>query len=406
MPDIFPDSGFIDIAGTEGDEIVHLESYGEELLIFKKREMQVADISELDNEKVIAVFSGMGINNYRHVCKTPHGIIWANPQGVWQYKTGETTLKNLLSEEGIDKISGQKWREQTEWDKDITSSGNVQLGYSLENDKLLIILSTIPNNGDGDYPYAGDTLIYHFGTSSWSFGRSGMPQSTGEDEQYCSNMITDYNVKLLMAGLDVTNTTGAEYLTENDAATHWNGKWWGRDLVDTTYENTWETPANESRIVFWHWDEAHDGFNAQDIPQGKLEYKSKDFTFDKVGAKKTFYKLYITYRCGISSTNLSDIKVTYRVDGGNTDYHFTAASTFNDKLGNEVCYDAEHGLKETGDGYGNGKFRTAELKVANRDQARKINSIQICLSNPNGTVTKNGLNIDDITFVYKEHPTK
>ena len=404
MPDIFPDSGFIDVAGSEGDEIVHLEALGEELLIFKKREMQVLDITEKDNEKITQVHKGRGIQTHLHCVHTPHGVIFANRQGVLMYTQGEGKIQNLLETEGVAKISGQYWRELTGWDDNTTA--NIELAYSLENDKLIVNLDVIPTTDGSNHPNAGDVLIYQFGTTGWTMGRGVMPQSEGTNKSYCTNMITDFQGKVLFGVRD--SDTAITNLTETDVATQWNAEWKGKH--GTAAATKWQADgAQERRVKFYRWQEALDGLQPTDeatlamseIATGQLLLKTKDFTFDNMGAKKTLYKVYITYR--VQGSGDSNIMCTYRVDGGSTDYHFATGSVFSDKIGTEQCYDttSNKGLKET-----DSKFRTAELKPASRDECRKFNSIQFLITNPGGTVDRDYLNIDDITFIYKEHPAK
>ena len=50
--------------------------------------------------------------------------------------------------------------------------------------------------------------------------------------------------------------------------------------------------------------------------------------------------------------------------------------------------------------------RTIELRPENPQEAKKLNSFQLHLTNPNANVRKNKLNIDDITVIYRMHSTK
>ena len=380
MPDIFPDENFIDIVGSDGDEVVHLEVDGDTLLVFKRRTLYLVDISTLDEEKLKDTKPGMGIVSYNHVCKTPHGIAFVNSGGVWLYKGGESSVDNLLQEEGVDKISAETWRQQTNWDTDIELNGKLDIEYSVENDKLIIIVDTIPDNDT-----SGDVYVYHFRTKSWAIARNGMPQSDGNDSKYyCTQMIRDVNNKLLIAGM---NTTGTNIVAGSTVG--------------------YETGPFVALMDFFAWDEALEGDTGK-IETSSLNWSSKDFDFGNLGAKKSVTKIYITYRIAQRDTSdWSNIYLQYSVDG-RTDQlkEFKDGSVFDDKYATsgEIGYTTTsyQGLKHTG-----GVYRTVELLPADKKECKKIKSFQLHISNAHADgVTKNKLNIDDFTIIYKEHTTK
>ena len=391
MPDIFPDENFLDVGGTKGGDVVHLEGLSEELLVFKERALYVLDISEMDNEKVKSVHDFMGISNHNHVCSTRHGLIFANAGGVWHYKQGteDNQIINLLFEESVAKISGETWRKETDWDENILDSGKVQLAYDQENDKLIINVSAIPGSDT-----AGDAFIYHFPSTAWYVARGCFPQANpGAD--YCSNLITDYNGRILFAAQDNATAQVAQTFAENGG--EHQAPWPQGDHLNETLHNV-TNQATTSMRLYQYKEPTEDDTNT--IATGKLNWISKDFTFDSIGSKKSLYKVYLTYKT--AGTGASNLVVTYRVDGGSTDYEFSNDSTFNDKTSSTAnAYNKTTGLVNT-----ESVFRTAELIPDVRSQSRKLNSIQLRVHNPGGTVSKNQLNLDDFTIIYKEHPKK
>ena len=370
-PDIFPEENFIDITGADGDEIVHMEFNADELIVFKKRSMYVVDISEMDEEKLKSTHPGMGITSYQHACVTPHGVAFANPGGIFLYTDSE--VENLLIEEGVDKISNETWKLETNWNTDIWDNGKLDMEYSLDNDKLLVLMNIIPGQDQ-----AGDIFSYHFQNKSWTKGRDVMPQSFTNSKYYCTNLIKDYQNRLLVGAIDHDDT-----------------------LSGIPVPSYYITPQTRTlfNMKFFQWDEALRGSKAS-IPRNTLKWTSRDMDFGGVGSKKSITKVYVTYK--IAGFANSFIKVQYSVDGNpNIKYEFDTISTFDDKLGEENAYDVVSGLKCT-----NSIFRTVELIPADRAQAKKLNSFQLHLSNPNGITTKENLNFDDFTIIYKEHTTK
>ena len=373
IPDVFPEENFLDITGADGDEIVHLENKGDELIVFKKRSMYVIDIATMDEEKLKDTYPGMGITNYNHACSSPHGICFANPGGVFIYNGEE--VENLFIEEGVDKVSNETWKFETNWDSDVWNDGKLDMEYSLENDKLIVLMNTVPGQDQ-----AGDIYCYHFKNKSWTKGRGSMPQSFSNDKYHCTNLIKDYQNRILLAGIDHADTGVG-------------------NLIPTT-NNSQETDTYTLyNMKFFQWDEALTSDTSL-IRKNGLKWISRDLDFGGIGSKKSITKVYVTYR--VAGIAPSHIKVKYSVDGDvATTYDFSNVSTFDDKSGEEIGYNKTTGLKGT-----NGIFRTVELIPEDRVQCKKVNSFQIHLTNESGPTPKAQLNFDDFTIIYKEHTTK
>ena len=149
------------------------------------------------------------------------------------------------------------------------------------------------------------------------------------------------------------------------------------------------------------WEERGE-LDAENIDTNGLNWSSKDFDFENLGAKKTIKKVYLTYSAyGTSDTN---IMMKYSIDGDASTLHdFSEDSKFDDKTGEEDGYTltSNGGLKGT-----DGEFRTIELLPSVKAACRKINSIQLHMFNPGGVVNTRELNIDDMTIIFKEYSTK
>jgi hypothetical protein len=385
QPDIFPTSNIFYPAPYDGDEIVHIEPYRDsQLLIFKERACYVLNIEELDNEKIVNERKTAGLTNYRMICDTPYGKVWINPHGIWSYDGDE--FVNLIKEESVYKLTlATTWQTDMNWDGNYLE-GHADVEYDAVNDSLVILKNL--KHGDAQ---AGDAFIYNFTTKSFSQVKNLTLNDTNTPN--LSNLIRDYKDDIVALSLSTDSDTMWEDTTGDGGA---GGAHSGTEVGYKT-------------SLFQYYVASKSG--GKDLAANDLEWITKDFTFDNLGAKKSIKSVLITYTNTNDSTggdaSWSNVKVQYSTDGdSSTKYDFSESkSKFSDKNGTEACYNltANYGLKET-----SGKWRTAKLIPNNKAEAKKINSFQLHFTNPGGIVDGNsvGFRIDDITIIYREHTTK
>ena len=101
--DTFPNkSNNIEVAKSDGDSIIGLETYADRLLQFKKNRMDLINISK-STEYLEDTFEGKGISHPAAAFKTDYGIVWANEDGCYFYN-GEN-VSNLIE----NKINNLTW---------------------------------------------------------------------------------------------------------------------------------------------------------------------------------------------------------------------------------------------------------------------------------------------------------
>ena len=374
-PDVLPEENYIDLTGSDAEEIIHLEAEGDNLYVFKQRNLYVVDIATLDEEKLKEEFIGLGVPSYNHVVKTSEGICFANGSGVFLVKDAKVT--NLLVEEGVEKVELDDYRTMTGFNGTIQNPrGN--LIYEPSNNKLIFIV-----NGRAGQSTSGNALIYHFGTKSWTLAKDVFPQSVASDKYACTNFILDWSNRILTAGNDAGTVMAAEVASPSGIGTNYNG-------------------CAEAKLFLWKEFESDSTYSGTTIAQNSLNWSSKDFDLGTLGAKKSLKKLYITYRA--HGTGDLHLHPKYTIDAGDTLYTFENNSKYSDRTADSadtIGYTAAGGLKGT-----DGDFRTIELKPANKIEAKKFNTIKIHLTNSTGASPRTLLNIDDITMIYRTHTVK
>lgn len=146
--DCFPTRGReIDVVENDGDEIIHLATYADRILQFKRNVMYLVNATRAA-EYLEDSFVGKGVEYPQAVCKTDIGIAWANENGCYLYDG-----------EKVNDISSGLIKE-TEWQTHINA--NTDVFYLPIKKKILVTGGT---NGVDVYEFS---LV----TNSWSKGTS------------------------------------------------------------------------------------------------------------------------------------------------------------------------------------------------------------------------------------------
>ncbi len=102
--DTFPEMNTIEAAKGDADHYVAIESYADRLLAFKRKSMDIINISgESHNWFLEDTKQYVGVEHHAAVQKTQYGIIWANFNGLFLYDG--STIKDLTE----NKIDDRTW---------------------------------------------------------------------------------------------------------------------------------------------------------------------------------------------------------------------------------------------------------------------------------------------------------
>ena len=101
--DVFSKEDFIDVEINDGDEIIKLESLGNRILQFKKKNLFIINVSR-DIEFLESTFEFRGCNKDYHVVKGEGFIAWFNKHSMFLYN-GESVVDLNLDENGQDRLA-------------------------------------------------------------------------------------------------------------------------------------------------------------------------------------------------------------------------------------------------------------------------------------------------------------
>ena len=141
----------------DGDSIIKLLSFSGRLIVFKKKNVYIVNIT--DNVNTLeSTESSIGIGRECCATHTPYGPAWVNDSGVYFYD-GET-VANLINQK-LDKI---------EWNRNIDKN-ECAIGYITHMQQLVVFSSTKGTNYNiEDAGWSNVIFIYDFATQSWTKG--------------------------------------------------------------------------------------------------------------------------------------------------------------------------------------------------------------------------------------------
>ena len=182
--DIFTKDKELAASISDGDSIVKLEEYADRLLQFKKKKMQLINISQYGSEFLEDTFMHKGVSSPGAVCKTDFGIAWVNKQGCYLYD-GQR-VSNLLEKGGMQTIKESDWATFT--------TNEPMIGYVPKKRQLIVV-------DDNTTTGTGKTFLYDLVTQSWVKGAAATITS-----QALTNFVTDWNGDLVYAHTSDTGT--------------------------------------------------------------------------------------------------------------------------------------------------------------------------------------------------------
>ena len=230
--DIFPESNFIDVNISDGDEIILLKEFSDRLLQFKKRVLYIINISQ-DFEFLENTFPNKGISHREAACDTDFGVAFVN----------EDSLYLFTGEEVVDLLDKEEFRmlDKSTWSNFITNSSSI--GF-LPKEKKLIIVSSMSNGSSN----AGDAYLYDFRTRSIALA---------------SNQLTDRNL--------------SNFINNNPVG-------------EITDELIWAS-QDGSNMDFKKWNDS-----SQAVASGHWVLYTKDIDFNSPGNDKSVYAIHLTYK--------------------------------------------------------------------------------------------------------------
>ena len=140
--DTFPNDGFhnIEIAVGDGDEIVKLESLGNQLIQFKKKYVYVINILD-EGLELMHTWPNAGIKLPCQSIQASGGIAWVNDNGLYYYDGDKLQMITK------DKFNSQSWIIN----EDVVNA--TILGYDAASDKIIIFTSNLSTHSSGGYLY-------------------------------------------------------------------------------------------------------------------------------------------------------------------------------------------------------------------------------------------------------------
>ena len=263
--DLFPAHNFIDVAKGDGEDYVKLSFYGDRLLAFKQRTLQILNIASPSAsgwflEKTVPY---AGTLYPYSVCDTEYGTIWANKNGAYLFDG--TNVINIS--EGKIADSGATAYSSTDWNG-FSSNYTIVAGYIPELKQAIFIDKAAT---------ALHAFYYDFKYKSWYYGKHAAPNASGSFTPAISNFVNDSNGKLIVA-----------YDTQ------------GTDLGD----------AGAGKVVCTYHLVAEQGHQVYLL-------QTPDLHFNEPGKTKKVYALYINYRHS-GGTAINDSEVEYMINNGGT----------------------------------------------------------------------------------------
>ena len=427
--DNFTDYDILDVTVDDGDSIVSLQTFGGQLLQFKKGSLYVIDVTT-EPEFIRAKHSYRGVPSAAAIAQTDFGVAFGNAYGAFLYN-GEIVSElttNIIEDE---------WTELYDRTRD-----DLVVGFHPEFKILFFTKGGLPTATDSTF------LVYDMTARSWSKGY-GLGRYTSHDKSkffvYQNQLTSAYkevltapgNVTLTSADYDVYDAGSTGYIS-NFNYDSWTGvnsrtyeieivvdsganaeyKWrsisgvgatntWS-DAQDITVVSTpkeiedgwtvkWSTdtagnytigdkititvPTTSDKIVFNKWDEKL----TEDLSRSyNIFWKSREYDFGNPSVNKFIYKVYVTYKtsgAGSANVQLKAIK--------------------NDGTGNQDVM-----LNDGGSGAfsgTSGQWNTIECTPASKINCK---TVQLQIENSSTTVVDYGFEVNDIIFVYREKNIK
>ena len=292
-PDTFPDDGrhYIDVAVSDGDAIVKIESVGDKLIQFKEHHAYVLDVDS-EGLDLINTWNGKGVKNPSQVVKAGDGVVWANNNGLYYYD-GNQMIDVTLNKFDMD-----------EWKINENAALPAILAYDEASNKVIIQTTNKFSSRNGGYIYdlntksivEAENLFIWYGQQE-DIDVPGILDVTPELLKYNPN--DDSVVHPDNDTVALLNTFRSNIITT-------------RNKFCCVATNTLENPL---RVEFNRWDDDPKFLWQYTDAASKFNLQTKDIDFGNPSRRKKVYKVYVTFK---SYGYVSGVRVKYAINGSNS----------------------------------------------------------------------------------------
>ena len=320
----FPRNAFLDLSASDGDEIVHLESFADRLLVFKKEKLYIWNIATPGNEMIEAMYDFRGVKYPYHATKTDFGVVLANELGAYLYD-GQGVV-NLFEKEGVKIIDVNHWSSHIFGNEANGFLKNSRVGYDSKEKKVLflgnnswrhVLFGTSADSASSDSSANRWLYAYDIVTESWVSSDEALAPWHMSDvgnvyhhDNY-NNPFTVFTNMIVLpdggAGLWATdgpyNESELSFMPFMSAPSHTLMRFHSPesygDMLRAYAEQAWVTASGEipdSVILNNIFDWNMNGGRNEDTP--RLLWKSKEIDLGHPSQVKKLKKLYISHFTG------------------------------------------------------------------------------------------------------------
>tara|TARA_R100000742_G_C4279158_1_gene103078 strand:- start:2345 stop:3562 length:1218 start_codon:yes stop_codon:yes gene_type:complete len=143
----------IDVAVSDGEEIIRLASFADRILQFKQNTLHVINATK-SREFLETSHKFKGVTHHNAVVETDYGVVWCNNQGAYMYNGQQIVELNV--KQGIKTLSKSTW-------EDFYIDGKTMVGYIPSTKQVMFVKSFEAANAD-------DVLIYDMILRAWTKG--------------------------------------------------------------------------------------------------------------------------------------------------------------------------------------------------------------------------------------------
>ena len=212
--DVFPEDNHITVIKNDGDSILHLESYSERLLIFKRNIIYIVNVIStpfVENE-----YKFISVRLACQVLKLQDGIFWITEEGLYFYNGQKGSALNMSR------------NIKDYWSTFFDVTKNPSISYDRENNQLIIL------NGNETGAGQNDIIIYDLTHKAFFTG----------DAKFNLGSCTRTNLITMLDGtLMYRDTTGS-----NDYFYNWDNTAINDDVIIQTKDINFNIPSNRKAI--------------------------------------------------------------------------------------------------------------------------------------------------------------
>ena len=304
--DIFPISESVDVAISDGEEIIALVEFNDRILQFKERTLYIINASQ-DTEFLEDKLEHRGVTHRASVFKTEYGVVWANKNGCFFYDGQK--VNDLLEKDGRPLIKQSTWE---------SFAGTPLVGYTPKTKQVIVVrdcraLFTLT----GSINVTGaNTAVPGTGTKFLSELYIGDSILVDGETRIVDSITNDTTATVTAAwGSDLDNDATPDCTPAGDAYIY--------DMITKSWTKAvgaFPTTTKTNFAIDWAGDliySSHDGDATSllkkwtDTPTQTLpKVITKDIDFGNPSQKKSVKKVYISYKGDGSA-----VTVLYGKDG-------------------------------------------------------------------------------------------